>query len=69
MIRYRLSVEDDELDDYEEGSHINVDDDMGDYGVDDEDDGRWFSHRDRSPVEARSLRALGHGLQRSLYEF
>ena len=28
MLKYRLSVEDDELDDYEEGTH--VDDDMGD---------------------------------------
>ena len=34
MVQYRLSVEDDELeDDFEEGSPINVDDDMGDYGM------------------------------------
>ena len=30
-MRFRLSVKDDELDDYEEGTHINVDDDLGDY--------------------------------------
>ena len=28
MLKYRLSVEDDELDDYEEGTQINVDDDL-----------------------------------------
>ncbi len=33
MLEYRLSVEDDELDDFEEGAAINVDDDMGDYGI------------------------------------
>ena len=38
MLRYRLSVEDDELDDYEEGTPINVDDDMGEYGIDDDDE-------------------------------
>src|SRR3954451_9594540 len=38
MIEYRLSAVDDELDDYEEGAEINVDDDMGDYGIDEEDE-------------------------------
>ena len=38
MREYRFSVEDDDLDDFEEGSNINVDDDMGDYQLD--DDGR-----------------------------
>ena len=38
MREYRLSVEEDELDDFEEGAHINVDDDMGDYGMDEEEE-------------------------------
>src|SRR5215813_2693677 len=38
MIEYRLSVEDDELDDFDEGGNINVDDDMGDYGMDEEEE-------------------------------
>ena len=38
MLEYRLSVEDDELDDFEEGATINVDDDMGDYGMDEEEE-------------------------------
>ena len=37
-MQYRLSVKDDELDDYEEGTHINVDDDLGDYGMDDDEE-------------------------------
>ena len=37
-MRFRLAVKDDELDDYEEGTHINVDDDLGDYGVDDDEE-------------------------------
>ena len=38
MFGYRLSVEDDDIDDLEAGSHINVDDDLGDYGLDDEEE-------------------------------
>jgi hypothetical protein len=38
MNEYRLSVDDDELDDYEEGAEMSVDEDMGDYGVDEEDE-------------------------------
>ncbi len=38
MLEYRLSVDDDELDDLEEGTTLNVDDDMGDYGVDEEEE-------------------------------
>jgi hypothetical protein len=43
MNEYRLSVDDDELDDYEEGAEMSVDDEMGDYGIDeeDEDDSRF----------------------------
>ena len=32
MIEYRLSPEDDELDDFDEGAELSLDDDMGDYG-------------------------------------
>lgn len=38
MNEYRLSVDDDELDDYEEGAEMSVDEDMGDYGIDEEDE-------------------------------
>ena len=38
MFEYRLSVEDEELDDFDEGATINVDDDMGDYGMEEEED-------------------------------
>src|SRR5258708_4748916 len=38
MIEYRLAPDDDELDDYDEGAELSLDDDMGEYGVDDEDD-------------------------------
>ena len=38
MNEYRLSVDDDELDDYEEGAEMSVDDEMGEYGIDEEDD-------------------------------
>src|SRR3954464_15857883 len=38
MIEYRLSPEDDELDDLEEGAELSLDDDLGDYGLDDDDD-------------------------------
>ena len=38
MIEYRLSPEDDELDDFDEGAELSLDDDMGDYGLDDDDE-------------------------------
>ena len=38
MIEYRLSPEDDELDDFDEGAELSLDDDMGDYGIDDDDE-------------------------------
>ena len=38
MLEYRFSVDDDELDDFEETTPINVDDDMGDYGEEEEDE-------------------------------
>ena len=38
MFEYRFSVEDEELDDFDEGAHINVDDDMGDYGMEEDED-------------------------------
>ena len=38
MIEYRLSPEDDELDDFEEGAELSLDDDMGDYGLEDDDE-------------------------------
>src|SRR5579863_7136389 len=38
MIVYRLSPEDDELDDFDEGAELSLDDDMGDYGLDDDDE-------------------------------
>jgi hypothetical protein len=38
MIEYRLSPEDDELDDLDEGAELSLDDDLGDYGLDDDDE-------------------------------
>ena len=38
MLEYRLSVDEDEIDDYDEETNLNVDDDLGDYGMDDEDE-------------------------------
>ena len=38
MNEYRLSVDDDELDDYEEGAEMSVEDEIGDYGIDEEDE-------------------------------
>jgi hypothetical protein len=38
MIEYRLSPEDDELDDFEEGAELSLDDDMGDYGLEEDDE-------------------------------
>src|ERR1700674_1246937 len=38
MNEYRLSVDDDELDDYEEGAEMSVDDELGEYGIDEEDE-------------------------------
>ncbi len=38
MLEYRLAVDEDEIDDYEEGA--NVDEDLGDYDMDDDDGGR-----------------------------
>ena len=38
MIEYRLSPEDDELDDFDEGAELSLDDDLGDYGLDDDDE-------------------------------
>src|SRR5579863_7104817 len=38
MNEYRLSVDDDELDDYEEGAEMSVEDEMGDFGIDEEDE-------------------------------
>src|ERR1700733_11458186 len=37
MVEYRLAEEDD-MDDFEEGAPINVDDDIGEYGMDDEEE-------------------------------
>jgi len=37
MIEYRFSA-DDELDDFEDSAEIRLDDEMGDYGLDDDDD-------------------------------
>ena len=34
MLEYRLSVDDDEIDDYDQESNINVDDDLGEYLLD-----------------------------------
>ncbi len=42
MLEYRLSVDDDEIDDYDEESDINVDDDLGEYGIDDDDEVRKY---------------------------
>ena len=38
MQEYRLSVDDEEIDDFDDEGNINVDDDLGDYGMDDDDD-------------------------------
>ena len=38
MDEYRFSAEDDELDDFEEEANINMDDDMGDYGMDEDEE-------------------------------
>src|ERR1700692_3163515 len=38
MQEYRFLAKDDELDDFEEESSIDVDDDMGDYGMDEDDE-------------------------------
>jgi hypothetical protein len=38
MIEYRLSPENDDLDDLDEGAELSLDDDMGDYGADDDDE-------------------------------
>ena len=38
MKGYRLSPADDEMDDYDEAANINVDDDIGDYGDDEEEE-------------------------------
>ncbi len=37
MQEFRLSVDDDEIDDYDQDSNINVDDDLGEYGMDDDE--------------------------------
>ena len=37
MLEYRFSAADDDLDDFEEGTQLNVDDDMGDYEVEEEE--------------------------------
>src|SRR5579885_2721973 len=39
MLEYRLSVDDDDIDDYEDEGAVNVDDELGDYGMDDDEDG------------------------------
>jgi hypothetical protein len=38
MIEYRLSPDHDDLDDLDEGAELSLDDDMGDYGADDDDE-------------------------------
>src|SRR6266576_586508 len=53
MIEYRLSPEDDELDDFDEGAELSLDDDMGDYSLDDDDDERAVpGFTPRSPAPA-----------------
>ena len=37
MVEYRFTAEDDDLDDFEEGAQLNVDDDMGDYEMEEEE--------------------------------
>src|ERR1700681_3354143 len=53
MIEYRLSPGDDELDDFDEGAELSLDDDMGDYGLDDDDEElavTGFTPRPPTPV-------------------
>ena len=38
MLEYRLSADDDDIDDYDEEANINVEDNLGDYGIDDDDE-------------------------------
>ena len=38
MLEYRLSADDDDIDDYDEEANINVEDNLGDYGMDDDDE-------------------------------
>ena len=52
MLEYRLSPEDDELDDYDEGAELSLDEELGDYGLDDDED-------DAGPL----VKAISYGWQ------